>query len=486
MSKRKATWRVYRRPDKKGEAQWVVAYRLSGDGWREHRIPREAKIKIDDQAAAEQYAKRFVCKLGAVVIERASPANAKGGEAITFQQFAEQWTSGELHEQWPDHVPLKISAYQDVARFKNYIYPLVGDVPLAAFSLEHAEHVMRELPGDHAQATRRHTANLMHRVLAMAVYPARLIQSNPLPRGFLPRRTELKAFSFLYPNEDGALLGCGGVPLEQRLLYGFLAREGLRLGEALALCWADLDLQLGTIRLDENKTDDPRMWALDPSVARALKAWWKWLGKPERSALVFTDAAGVGITDHHIAELFREHLELAGVKRPELFERSRSRMPIRVHDLRATFVTLALANNRTETWVSDRTGDRSSNMIRRYQRPARSAAELGLGWLGALDALMPELRDRGGGGSNGSSGSSGGEHVNGSNGSSEAARPHDLPHRRPHQEGNSQKQQQNGQTAGARRSEALYWSEEPGKIRKPESERPPRPLVSMGAGALLR
>ena len=59
-------------------------------------------------------------------------------------------------------------------------------------------------------------------------------------------------------------------------------------------------------------------------------------------ALVFTDASGVAISDHHIAERFREHLELAGVNRPELFERSRARMPIRVHDLRATFVTLAL------------------------------------------------------------------------------------------------------------------------------------------------
>jgi hypothetical protein len=35
----------------------------------------------------------------------------------------------------------------------------------------------------------------------------------------------------------------------------------------------DSDLDLGTIRLDENKTNDPRMWALDTSVTRALKAW---------------------------------------------------------------------------------------------------------------------------------------------------------------------------------------------------------------------
>jgi len=62
-------------------------------------------------------------------------------------------------------------------------------------------------------------------------------------------------------------------------------------------------------------------------------------------ALVFTD------TSNHMAELSRADLETAGIHRPELFERSKSRMPIRVHDLRATFVTLSLADGKSETWA---------------------------------------------------------------------------------------------------------------------------------------
>jgi integrase len=58
-----------------------------------------------------------------------------------------------------------------------------------------------------------------------------------------------------------------GVTLERRMLYGVLAREGLRLGEALRLEWSDLDLEHGTLSLDENKTDDPRTWALGLDVA---------------------------------------------------------------------------------------------------------------------------------------------------------------------------------------------------------------------------
>jgi integrase len=67
-----------------------------------------------------------------------------------------------------------------------------------------------------------------------------------------------------------------------------------------------------------------------------------------------------------------EHLKVAGVERPSLFEKSATRLPLRAHDLRATFVTLSLASGKTEAWVSDRTGHKSSTMINRYRRRARA------------------------------------------------------------------------------------------------------------------
>jgi len=30
---------------------------------------------------------------------------------------------------------------------------------------------------------------------------------------------------------------------------------------------------VGSVTLDKNKTDDPRTWALNPGVVRALKIW---------------------------------------------------------------------------------------------------------------------------------------------------------------------------------------------------------------------
>jgi integrase len=65
---------------------------------------------------------------------------------------------------------------------------------------------------------------------------------------------------------------------------------------------------------------------------------------------------------------------------------------LRAHDLRATFVTISLAQGKSETWVTDRTGHKSSIMLYRYKRAARTHAEAELGALAPLHEAIPELR----------------------------------------------------------------------------------------------
>jgi integrase len=311
-----------------------------------------------------------------------TPAAAKAASSlVTFRQLGEQWTSGELHRRYPDHVKLKASVNTDVLRLQR-LYTSIGDVPLRDFVLEHAEQAMAALPEGRTAATRRHYGQLIARLLKLAVYPCKLIERTPLPAGFLPRSGVRPALSYLYPREDAQLLRCSRVPFGMRLLYGFLGREGCRLSEALALRWHHLDLDNGTVRLERTKTGDVRAWALSDGVTRALRQLRGLRGADEP---VFP-----GVSDK-AAEAFRAHLELAGVARRELFERSKTRRPIRVHDLRASFITLALANGRSETWVQDRTGHTTSAMLNLYRRQARHAAELNLGELAPLNEALPEL-----------------------------------------------------------------------------------------------
>jgi integrase len=320
----------------------------------------------------------------------AAPVSA----VVTYGEFAERWTSGALHKRYPDHVK-NIDQDDNRERLRTYVLPLVGSVPLQEFGIDHADAVMSALPDTLSRATRRHVAQVMSRVLTLAAFPGRLIPRNPLPKGFVPQVGPRKARAFLYPDEDARLLQTTTIDLPLRLLYGFLDREGMRRSEAGRLTWSELDLARGAVKLDTNKTDDPRLWALDPGVVRALAAY-KRLRKPASADdLVFVDAVGESLVeedDSKVVDRFRRDLKAAGIDRPELFERSTARLPIRIHDLRATFVTVSLANDKSETWVRDRTGHKSTEMINQYRRAARHVAELDLGTLLPLDQAIPELR----------------------------------------------------------------------------------------------
>ncbi len=329
-------------------------------------------------AEVEQYA-RDLCA-------ESKAAKQAGPAAMTFRQLGEAWRTGELHRKHPDHVKVKRSVADDGYRLAK-LYDIVGDVPLSVFSVDDAERAMASLPDGRRPATRRHYGQLIARVLKMAVYPCRLIERSPIPAGFLPKSGARPAFGFLYPSEDAALLACEDVPLGLRLLYGFLAREGLRLSEALGLTWRDFDLVRGVVTLDKNKTDTPRSWALTDGVTEALAAS---RGGAQDAARVFPL-----VDTSKAATRFREHLKLAKVERAELHERSDVRRPIRVHDLRATFITLALASDRTETWVQDRTGHTTSQMLNKYRRQARFASELGLGTLVPLAEAVKVGREVG-------------------------------------------------------------------------------------------
>jgi integrase len=318
--------------------------------------------------------------------------------ALPLQEFGELWTTGELARMYPKHVRQKKTANNDGWLLKKYAYPVAGRTPVSAFVLEHGQEILRRVPPDKSDVTVRHVAQCLHRLFNLAVFPARLIEHSPLPRGFLPQIVHRRAKTYLYPDEDATLLGCREVPLVLRVLYGFLNREGCRVTEATTLDFRDVDLEYGEIHLDANKTNDPRSWAMGFDTAEALRRWRDHFHpnpKPEQRIFVYPDTsreAGEQIDGAARAEEFRANLKRAGLARPQLFMNDRERRHICIHDLRATFVTLALASGKNETWVADRTGHSSSDQIHNYRRQARTHAELKLGALASLHEAIPELR----------------------------------------------------------------------------------------------
>lgn len=59
----------------------------------------------------------------------------------------------------------------------------------------------------------------------------------------------------------------------------------------------------------------------------------------------------------------------------------------------AATMTVSLANGKSESWIADRTGHKSSQMINRYKRIARKSMELQLGALVPLDEALPKIAD---------------------------------------------------------------------------------------------
>ncbi len=365
-------------------------------------------LRKGGQVATDREFREVVRFAEGVCSGKINPTPSSPGD-ITVKELGIEWTSGKLHKRYPDQIPLKRSVDDNVTRLVKYVYPVLQDKPIGAVTLDDCERVMRKLPADLSAMTRRNIGQVLVRLLNMAVYPLRLIERSPVPQGFLPKTPKPKAMGCLYPSEDARLMACKAVPLAYRLLWGFFTREGMRESEALSLTWKDLDLQRGAVRLDRNKTDDPRAWALSPGVAEALKLYREKFraadtddegektDEAKGNELVFVDPDGNAFDALELAETLRGHLVAIGLKaeRPELFTSTAERMMIRVHDLRGTFVTIALANGRSESWISDRTGHRSSQMIAKYKRPSRTIDEINEGDLLPLNEAIPELASMG-------------------------------------------------------------------------------------------
>lgn len=243
-----------------------MARALAAAGFR-----AKARALLDD-AASQRSAKHF-----AVSEAKAAEVAAEAGTPIelrvkTFRDVCEMFWSGELHRLAPDRVPRIAPKTMATARARlERLCATVGEVPLTRFTIDVAERALAALPPRSASTRRGYANRIGHMLRLASIPPLNIIERSPLPPRWAPRRSVSKAYSFIYPTEDKQLLRCVDVEIEHRWLWGFLAREGCRLSEALALKWSDIDLELGVIRLDRNKTSSPRLWRIGHDVTRALQ-----------------------------------------------------------------------------------------------------------------------------------------------------------------------------------------------------------------------
>lgn len=323
---------------------------------------------------------------------RAAREAAKNPEALpapqkrwTFKDVAEAWLSGDLHKQYP--FTLKPKGADSVAQSRGIfrvLYPVLGDKPVDEITREDVMAAKSAIPQGISQSSFARYARHIRIVMGFAVAPLELIDVSPVPPKFVPGYGPKRALAFLYPDEDAQLLSAPDdlVPHNYRFYYGLLARTGLRPMEGLRLTFGDFDLRRSILSIDKTKTKTPRDFVVSADVTAVV------LAERERRSASEDDRLFPEVEKKDIASTFREHLTLAGVYRRALHQSTAERRPLRVHDLRGSFVTIALANGCNEDWVMQRTGHTTSAMLAKYRRQVDYARDAEMTWWQPLDKCL--------------------------------------------------------------------------------------------------
>lgn len=363
---------------------------------------RDALVAVNRGGAAELLMRKagavagdpekfnFVIASANVAMVRPSERqNEASSKFVTWGQLARAWCKQELAALYPNAGYGKASGESTDEPRVEFLCKYIGDAPLATFSDDDYWRGMRPARAHcRTDSTFKAYAQVCRRVIKIAV-ELRIIPAWPLgPTCKLPIITKGSApvFPFLYPDEYVRLVRSVLIPIEWRVLWGFIVREGMRIGEAFRIQWRHLSqLPNGRWLLDvpETKTGRALNFVLNVGTGEVLAAF-----KRLRPDLAGPFAWLKPTNLKKAAERVREHVEASGTTRERLLYNDGRLRRLREHDLRSTFVTwckLAGVDNET---ISAHTGHESSTMIARYNRSKATIEHLGLPPYLPLDQAM--------------------------------------------------------------------------------------------------
>ncbi len=339
---------------------WTFVTRVTApDGTRTQMYRRGFRTKKEAEAAEAQ------------VVSDSARGTFVRPKRVTLSSFLlDEWLPAKASGLRPSTV----NSYDHMIRL--YIVPSIGGAQLAAVDGSMLNVLYGRLLAEGRTETRRglgpglspKTVRNVHGMLTKAfrdgVRWGRL-QRNPCdaadpPRGQAPEMKvwnaeELRTFTRCTSSHRWA-----GV-------WVLMATTGMRRGEVLGLRWTDVDLEAGTVAIRSTRirygqtisTSTPktargnRTIAIGPATVAALKAWKKsqtedrllmGAGWQDRDHLVVTAVDGSAPNPEAFSDLFKDLAAAAGLP------------PIRLHDLRHSYATAALAAGVPVKVVSQRIG----------------------------------------------------------------------------------------------------------------------------------
>lgn len=316
---------------KSSDGRWRAALSLP-DGTRKYLSGRTR-----DDVRRQLIRKQNELERGALITD----------ERQTVGQFLDRWLEDVIR---PTRKPRTYEFYE--AKVRGYINPVIGAVRLSKLTPQHVQKLLADMSERGlSPQTVTHARRVLSTALAQAVKWG-LVSRNAATHTDAPRVPQFESRQLSRQEMTTLLAAVSGDRLEA--LYLLALGLGLRKAELLGLCWDDVDLDGGKLRVANTlqyvrgeglsliapKTKrSQRTLPLSQEMVTALRrhrvrqdqlelvAGSRWKGWPGGD-LVFTSTIGTPIEQGSLTRHFKRVLEKAGL--PE----------IRFHDLRGTFGTL--------------------------------------------------------------------------------------------------------------------------------------------------
>jgi integrase len=334
-----------------------------------------AWVRDQDGSRRQVWRGGYRLKRDAVAAERRFLVEAEDGASErdcrrrpTVREFLEDW----LVQSAPTRRPTTSSSYERCMR--DYVLPHLGDVTLAELGPEHVRAWEAELLCKPRRfrdgALSPTTVGYCHRLLRRALQDALrwgLVERNACDAVVPPRRAESEMRIWTPAEVQRFLAFVADDPLSA--MWRLFVVTGMRRGEVAGLRWIDVDLDSGRIavqhtrvlvydRAEVSRPKTPRsrrVLALDTGSVDALRRH-RQLQDAERTRLaeiwiesgyVFVRDDGAPLDPDRISHLFSLIVGKTGLTK------------IRLHDLRHTAASIAMASGVHPKVVSERLGHAS-------------------------------------------------------------------------------------------------------------------------------
>jgi integrase len=329
---------TFRQKEKgKGKPWWVFVYQQG----------KRKSVRVGSKQAAKALASKVEQELqaGRFGIEEAKPVP-------TFAEYADSWIKTTVPATCE---PTTLKSYQDILRL--HVMPVFGDFKITDITRGTVkDFLMGKMNDGYAKSTVTHMKNAVSGILNKAL-DDEIILANPahnLGKNFLKGNGNTEEINPLLREELKLLLDTAQREFpEHHTLILLLARTGMRVGEALALKWGDLDFQARSIhvkrglargKISTPKSGKSRRVDMSLQLKEALLDHQYKL----RSEYLFTNSKG-GFIDlnNWRRRVFWKVLAKAGMRR------------VTIKDLRHTYATLRVSKGDNIQDVSNQLGHHS-------------------------------------------------------------------------------------------------------------------------------